>query len=220
MDVQMPEMDGLEATRRIRDPKSGVRNREIPIIAMTADARQGDRERCLEAGMNDYTTKPVSRMALAQALRRWLPREDAPTPTPAPTEPGTTAPADASDAVTPVFDRAGMLARLMDDEDLVQVIVDGFLEDTPKQIEALRGFLAAGDISGSLRQVHSIKGAAANVGGEALRAVALETEEAGQAGGLNAIMVRMPDLESQFARLTQAIRDFTGPKGPEPGGLP
>ena len=59
MDVQMPEMDGLEATQHIRDPQSAVRNHQIPIIAMTAHAMQGDRERCLEAGMNDYVTKPV-----------------------------------------------------------------------------------------------------------------------------------------------------------------
>ena len=79
MDVQMPEMDGLEATRAIRDPHSAVRDHHISIIAMTANAMQGDRERCLEAGMNDYVPKPVSAPALAGALEKWLPREtDAP----------------------------------------------------------------------------------------------------------------------------------------------
>jgi CheY-like chemotaxis protein len=76
MDVQMPEMDGLEATRRIRNPQSAVINHGIPIIAMTAHAMQGDRERCLEAGMNDYVTKPVSPQALAEALDKWLPKEN------------------------------------------------------------------------------------------------------------------------------------------------
>ncbi len=60
MDVQMPEMDGLEATRRIRDPESSVLDHRVPIIAMTARAMQGDRESCLESGMNDYVSKPVS----------------------------------------------------------------------------------------------------------------------------------------------------------------
>ena len=77
MDVQMPEMNGLEATRHIRNPQSAVRNHQIPIIAMTAGAMQGDREKCLEAGMNDYVSKPISPQALAEALDKWLPREAA-----------------------------------------------------------------------------------------------------------------------------------------------
>ena len=75
MDVQMPVMDGLMATREIRRPGSAVRNHELPIIAMTASAIQGDCEQCLEAGMNDYVTKPVSPRALAVMLDKWLPRE-------------------------------------------------------------------------------------------------------------------------------------------------
>ena len=74
MDVQMPEMDGLEATRLTR--KSGSPNHGIPIIAMTAHAMQGDRERCLEAGMNDYVTKPISPSALVEALEKWLPKDE------------------------------------------------------------------------------------------------------------------------------------------------
>jgi CheY-like chemotaxis protein len=72
MDVQMPLMDGLEATRRIRDAASPVLDRWIPIIAMTANAMQGDRETCLQAGMDDYVAKPVKAEALAEALARWL----------------------------------------------------------------------------------------------------------------------------------------------------
>jgi CheY-like chemotaxis protein len=75
MDVQMPEMDGLEATRRIRDSQSIVLNRDIPVIAMTAHAVQSYKDKCFEAGMNDYVTKPVSPQALAAALEKWLPKE-------------------------------------------------------------------------------------------------------------------------------------------------
>jgi PAS domain S-box-containing protein len=89
MDCQMPVMDGYEATRRIRDPESPIGNPHIPIIAMTANALQGDREKCLEAGMNDYVSKPVSPYALAEALGKWLPRRaggqrDEPAASPAP----------------------------------------------------------------------------------------------------------------------------------------
>jgi CheY-like chemotaxis protein len=75
MDVQMPVMDGLEATRLIRGPGSAARNHRIPIIAMTAGAIQGNLEECLEAGMSDYLAKPVSPRALAVMLDKWLPRE-------------------------------------------------------------------------------------------------------------------------------------------------
>ncbi|KKL54214.1 hypothetical protein LCGC14_2267670, partial [marine sediment metagenome] len=72
MDCQMPEMDGYEATRTIRDENSTVRNHNIPIIAMTANVMKGDRENCLEAGMNDYVTKPIKVQELADAIDRNL----------------------------------------------------------------------------------------------------------------------------------------------------
>jgi PAS domain S-box-containing protein len=74
MDCQMPEMDGYEATAIIRDPLSSVLDHRVPVIAMTANAMQGDRERCLEAGMDDYITKPVPRRSLVEKLDQWLPR--------------------------------------------------------------------------------------------------------------------------------------------------
>ncbi len=76
MDMQMPEMDGLEATRIIRDPESSVLSHCVPVIAMTANAMRGDRERCLDAGMNAYVAKPISPQSLAEALNAWLPEEN------------------------------------------------------------------------------------------------------------------------------------------------
>jgi PAS domain S-box-containing protein len=208
MDLQMPEMGGIEAALRIRGPESKVRNHHIPIIAMTAHALQGDRERCLEAGMNDYVAKPVSTRLLAEALDKWLPRENIAIRERPPCEDfgGSTVRSEAvgDKPEAPIFDKAGMLARLMDDEELARKLIDGFLDDIPKQIGALRGYLAAGDVPGAERQAHSIKGAAANVGGEALRAVAFEMEMAGKAGNLHVISARIAELEAQFERLKQA----------------
>jgi PAS domain S-box-containing protein len=235
MDVQMPEMDGLEATRRIRDPRSSVKDHDIPIIAMTANAQQRDRAQCREAGMDDYVTKPVVARALGEAIERWLPSAEDAVPgtvsgsagleTAAPPIARSAGPAAAveEDAAAaqgteaPVFDRAGVLARLMGDEELAKLVSDEFIADIPGQIVALRDFLAAGDAVGALRQVHSIKGASANVGGEALRALAIETEKAGQEDGLDAIIARVPDIESQFYRLREAMLEFAGPEEPELG---
>ena len=211
MDVQMPEMDGLEATSHIRDPKSAVRNHQIPIVAMTAHAMQGDRERCLAAGMNDYVTKPVSPQALADALDRWLPHDDAaalqhPPVTPPPAgKSRSKATAPVAAPAPAVFDRAGMLERLMDDEDLARTVIEGFLVDLPRQIEALRGYLAAGDGPSATRQAHTIKGASAAVGAEALRGLATELESAAGAGDLASVTARLPELESRFATVKAAM---------------
>jgi CheY-like chemotaxis protein len=73
MDCQMPVMDGYEATQKIRLPESKVLNRNIPIVAMTANSMQGDRDKCLSVGMDDFISKPVNPSKLQEALKRWLP---------------------------------------------------------------------------------------------------------------------------------------------------
>jgi CheY-like chemotaxis protein/HPt (histidine-containing phosphotransfer) domain-containing protein len=208
MDVQMPELDGLEATRRIRDSQSPLPNHHLPIIAMTANAMQGDRECCLAAGMNDYITKPLVPQALADVLDKWLPPDSPATadepPTPA------VEPAAVSAPELPVFDKAGMLARLMDDEGLACKIVELFLKNTPRQIETLRVFLEVGDGPGAACQAHSIKGSSANLGGEALQAVASDIEQAATVGELDSAVRRLAELEAQFDRLQVAMRKELG----------
>jgi len=209
MDVQMPVMGGFEAARRIRNLQLSVRNCAIPIVAMTADAMPGARERCLAAGMNDYVSKPVSPPALAEVLDRWLPARN---PDESNMPHGGEAPLPIPPSPAPVvFDRAGMLERLGDDEDLAQRVTGGFLNDIPRQIEALRGCLKAHDAPGAGRQAHTIKGASSNVGGEALGALASEMEKAGKAGDLGFRAAGMDGLEREFVRLKEAMT-----KGREP----
>jgi HPt (histidine-containing phosphotransfer) domain-containing protein len=105
----------------------------------------------------------------------------------------------------PVFDTAGLLVRVMDDEDLARVGVEAFLDDIPRQMHALRESLDAGDVAVTERQAHTIKGASANVGAERLRAVASEMEQAAKARDLGAVQVRMADLERQFEAVKDAM---------------
>lgn len=201
MDVQMPLMDGLEATRRIRtpvppgEPGHRVRNRKIPVVAMTAHAMQGDREICLQAGMSDYVTKPISSQTLIPILERFL-SEDKPTRPPAPL-PVETDPS--------VFDRAGLVSRLMDDLELAQTVALGFLEDMPLQLENLRAAADAKDTATVRRVVHSIKGAAANLGGERMRSVAARLEESAAGSNLEPFSAGLPQLEKEFATLRRQI---------------
>ncbi len=206
MDVQMPVMDGLKATQEIRNPRSEVRNHEIPIIAMTAHAMQSDRDRCLKAGMNDYVTKPVSPKALAAAIDKWLPKEEKDEyPMINTQNPMMNEFLDFENSQLPVFDKAALLDRVMYDEDLAQQLIDTFLDNAPKQIEALRDFLAAGDVKAAERQAHTLKGASANLGGEVLRALAFEMEKAAKAGNPEYVKAHLPELENQLALLKQAM---------------
>jgi PAS domain S-box-containing protein len=202
MDVQMPEMDGLEATRAIRSGKTGVLNPRIPIIAMTAHALKGDRERCLEAGMDDYVSKPIAPQALAEALEKWGEKARKPLPSDAASR-GAAEPFGG----LPVFDRQALMARLMGDEDLARTIIAGFLEDVPKRILALRGHLDRGDAGSAGFEAHAIKGAAANVGGMALSAVASEIEEAAKAGRREVFVSLVPEMERQFALLKMRMKE-------------
>jgi CheY-like chemotaxis protein/HPt (histidine-containing phosphotransfer) domain-containing protein len=205
MDVQMPVMDGFEATRHIRDIQSAVLNHGLPIIAMTARALQGDRERCLEAGMNDYVSKPVEPQALAEVLNRWLPGKAREDPSSAQAKAAPLA-AQAGEDQTPVFDKAALMQRLMGDEELAGIVIAGFLEDIPLQIQALKDYLDSGDFTGAERQAHTIKGASANIGGELLRSIANEMEKSGRKGDLPAIRKRMGELELQFERLREVLK--------------
>ena len=210
MDCQMPGLDGFEATRRIRDPQSAVRNHQIPVIAMTANAMTGDQQECLAAGMNGYVAKPVDPGLLIQELEQWLPlRTDK-------SHSGTEAqriPSVASNlrgetiagGSLPVWDRAGMLDRMLGNRSLAQTILDGYAEDMPRVLRALREMLEGGRIAEATMQAHSIKGASATVGGEVVRAIAAAMESAGRNSDVAAMRSRLAELETKMNELLLAL---------------
>lgn len=208
MDVQMPEMDGLEVTRRIRAQDSDVLNHHIPIIAMTAHASLSDREICLQAGMNDYVTKPVKPQALVEGLLRWLPQETSQDLAPQieQSQPAALPGAQPPDEQHPVFDKAGMLERLMYDDELARIVIAGFLGDIPLQIQALKGYIENGDQKSAERQAHTIRGASANIGAEALQATASKMEKYGRQANLPAMQASLSELDQQFERLRAELQ--------------
>ncbi|SPF31797.1 putative Histidine kinase [Candidatus Sulfopaludibacter sp. SbA4] len=212
MDVRMPLMDGIEATCQIRDPRSAVRNHDIPIIAMTANAMQSDREHCLAAGMNDYVSKPVSPQTLLEVLKKWLgtggPRhaEDATLQPVLPPVPQATA-APQQSAIEP-FHSEDLLRQLMGDEKLARRILGRFLEDVPRQIAALAEAISQTDPKAARVRAHAIKGAAATVGGREMREVAWKLEQLGSTGDLDTAARVLPELEASFACARPAMERF------------
>ena len=199
MDCQMPEMDGYEATRRIRNPATGTLNPRVPIVAVTANAMPGDREKCLRCGMDDYLAKPIEPDALAQVLAKWLGR---------PKLMETCSPVKnaAPSAADSVFDRAGLLKRLAGNQGLAKRLVKEFLDDTPSQLCILRKQLEDGDATSARRQAHKLKGAAATLSAGALREAALQAEQAAMAGQLNRLAEILPLMEGEFERVKAAMQ--------------
>ncbi|MBF0303844.1 MAG: CHASE domain-containing protein [Desulfamplus sp.] len=195
MDVQMPEMDGFEATRQIRSRESEVLNPNVPIIAMTANAMQGDRDKCLDAGMNDYISKPVDPDDLALMIKRWL----------LPHIKYKKEPSKQKQSSIPIWDRASMMIRIMNDEELARIVIDSFIEDTPNQIETLCSYIDKMDAPGVKRQAHTIKGSASQIGGERLRVKAFEIEKMAAECNLDDVKALIFELKNEFKILNEAI---------------
>jgi len=194
MDVQMPEMDGLEATRQIRNPKSDVLNHDIPIIAMTAHAMAGDSDQCYNAGMNDYLTKPVIPDALATALQKWLPSKEETPIDDRPPEPDT----DSQAVPLLIFDEETFRVRMMDDTGLMKMIIEATLKAIPQQLEELKDHIDLGDLPAALNTAHGIKGAMANTGGDVMSDIAKTIEFAAKDGHLAIMEKELPKLVDAF----------------------
>lgn len=170
MDVQMPVIDGLTATQKIRSWDASHINRSIPIIAMTAYAMQGDRERCLEAGMSDYLAKPVIPHALAEVLQKWLGNRSSHEGAGAGEMPSS------PEHGVKVWNPETLEIMTMGDLELAAGIMDDFHAAIPLHLEKMQDFLKEGDFDGMKLEAHTLKGISAQVGAEALRDAACRME--------------------------------------------
>jgi CheY-like chemotaxis protein/HPt (histidine-containing phosphotransfer) domain-containing protein len=182
MDVQMPEMDGLEATRQIvsRWPQDRPR-----IVAMTADAMQGDREKCIEAGMDDYLTKPIRTPELVAAIERTSRRD------------GAAGPSRSSAPAVPPVDRATIdrLVESMGDAEFVADLLETFTTDAPGMLDQIDSAVGNADVGTVRRIAHTLKSNAATFGASSLSEACRQLEHAAKEGDL----ARAPGL-------AQAIR--------------
>ena len=220
MDVQMPLLDGLEATRQIRSAHSALCNHHLPIIAVTANAIQGDEEKCLAAGMSDYVTKPVTLQTLATVLERWLPpiTEPFPQPAAAPSAPFALAQA-AAQAFDPVASGSLTQATLLDRQRLATFIAHGvdcidLLDkvsyDVPKQLEHLGVALVQGNCPELHARAHSLRGLLAYFGCVAMAARLAQLENQSSVTPEQATVI-LAELQALWQNSLAAIHEWQHP---------
>jgi PAS domain S-box-containing protein len=194
MDVQMPQMNGLEATAAIRRYEAG-RNERVPIIALTAHAMPGDRERCLAAGMDGYLSKPIDVEELITTVE--ASGQSAP---PAPAEPTTPPPALA------VFDSSAAFANAGGDRRLLKDVVRFFRADYPNTMRRVGAAIKKNDAEDLRLHAHALKGALATVGSPAGREAAFQLEQIGRSGHLAAAPAGLAALRQVIESLEQTLQ--------------
>ncbi len=204
MDIQMPFMDGYETTRAIR--KSDKKFAAVPIIAMTANAVEGDREKCLAAGMNDYLSKPIQKNALVTVLQRWIDGSIAKESDSV----DQSHPLEELDhcSACPIFDDVEAIARYDGDLEVLNMIVESFIQDTPQTFEIVNSALDAGDATVVGAQAHAFKGGAGYIGAKRIQAVAQAMETAGKEGDLETASLLLVKAESEFEHFKKEITAY------------
>ncbi|MCY7312631.1 MAG: response regulator [Pseudoxanthomonas sp.] len=222
MDCQMPVLDGYAATREWRDRELlQLSPQRLPIVAMTANAMAGDRQRCLDAGMDDYLSKPVSRDQLEACMLRWLPgrasfrprnlRESGKDSRAGPQRAAPTAavPSAPGPASFPVLDQSMLdeLQEIAGDETLR--IVSLFLEDAPRLIAQMESASAAPDLEAMRNAAHTLKSSSANVGAMALSTAAKRVELGARTQKLDRPAVAVALVIAEYARARMALQGYT-----------
>ncbi len=203
MDCQMPVMDGYQATREWRLVEDRDGRKRLPVVAMTANAMQGDREKCLDAGMDDYLPKPVSIADLQQMLDKWMPGQ-----VDATGEDGKAGFAPEMGSSEKVVDQQviGELRDVMGEE--FQGLIATYLDNTPALIFQIGEAMDAGDIESLILPAHSLKSSSANIGAMQMSELARRLEMAGRSENLSTIKEEQPRLASLFEETRDALQPY------------
>ena len=204
MDIQMPNLDGLQATVALRNPGSGVLDCRVPVVAMTAHAMREDRQRCLDAGMDGYLAKPIEPAALLEVLNRYLPKVGAEAEPP---------------DLPPVFDPEAFLQRLMGNRKAAGRILAIFLGTTPSVLEAAQSAATAGDWELAGRKLHLLAGSCATVSATRLYSQTRELEDLVKQGNLAAAAGGLPNLPLAFEQFHAVATAFLA-ESPTPAPAP
>jgi signal transduction histidine kinase/DNA-binding response OmpR family regulator len=201
MDNQMPEMDGLAAAREVRTFELAHGKPPVPIIALTANAMHGDREKCLAAGMSDYLSKPFKAAQLSQVLERWSPRS-ASVATPSEAVPHVEEPAIDSR----VLDEFRAEGERGEANEFVTQLIDQYLADSTQRMAALKDAAARRDAPAIVVVSHSLSGSSSAVGAYRMAALCGELEQLARKSTLDGTSALLIDLEHEFARVQHALQ--------------
>ena len=190
MDVQMPLVNGLEATKTIRLDEQQSKN-HMPIIAMTAHAIKGDRERCLEAGMDEYISKPIDSDKLFDAIEKLTKASGNP---------------DGTEDLSPAIDKEALLKAFDGDWNFLKEVVDVFLSDYPRLLDDLRRAHKERDSDTLMRAAHSLKGMMKNFQAEPAAGVAFELEKKGKEENFDGVPDTIETLAGQVAEVDKILR--------------
>jgi CheY-like chemotaxis protein len=207
MDVHMPGINGYEATARIRQAEKAS-GRHVPIIAMTANAMKGDRERCLAAGMDDYIAKPLRSAELFQVVEQFALPSAAPEPAQPP--PAPTSPSPRPQTETPPFDLAEF-RESTGDEKLMRKLVAIFSEDAQKYLRKAEKALTAGKARPLYEAAHSLKGMLGVYAARKALTLSSELCEYAHAGDLKGAQIMLDQLKKECALLGDALLAAFGP---------
>lgn len=200
VDIQMPVMDGLEATTVIRLREAQFKRPRIPIIAVTAHAMGGERERCLEAGMDGYLSKPISGGGLTALIDELVAERRSAD------EEAAAAEARRAAGSSDVFDRHHVLEIAAGDMEFLKQLVDIFAETAPALLDGIERHLGARESEGAYRAAHQLKGSISNFGAEPARLLAARIEELGFNGQFAEASALMDELRGKLDELLVALR--------------